>query len=220
MCDPVGVPRPWLWEGISARGAVVAHVQNTACKRVMSDPVALASFLNRTDRWQCDTCQETWSQRTVFCSCPQQSSRPPLPIQSPAQLAPGTLPPPAPANALPTLERVLCCPAVTMTHIPNPLCSEVAVAWASLAQTVANQNASLDDFTQLMTFPKSILSPLPSREIEAHCQQVLSYATGCAVGQRERRWPSSTMQQARRGQEFNRPGCQHSTRNVCGRLED
>jgi hypothetical protein len=40
----------------------------------------------------------------------------------------------------------------------------VAVVRASLAQKVANQNASLDDFTRLMIFPKSILSPLPSRK--------------------------------------------------------
>jgi hypothetical protein len=137
----------------SARGALVSHVQNTACKRVMTDPVALASFLHMTDRWQCDACQKTWSQRTVSCSCPRQSPRPPLPIQSPAQLAPDTSPPPAPASTLPTLERVLCCPVVTMTHIPKPLRSEVAVVWASLAQKVANQNASLDDFTRLMIFP-------------------------------------------------------------------
>jgi hypothetical protein len=34
-----------------------------------------------------------------------------------------------------------------MTHIPKHQRSEVAVVWASLAQKVANQNASLDDFT-------------------------------------------------------------------------
>jgi hypothetical protein len=32
-----------------------------------------------------------------------------------------------------------------MSHIPKPLRSEVAVAWAALAQKVADQNASLDD---------------------------------------------------------------------------
>jgi hypothetical protein len=51
-----------------------------------------------------------------------------------------------------------------MTHIPKPLRSELAVVWASLAQKVANQNASLDDFTRLMIFPKSTLSAQPSRE--------------------------------------------------------
>jgi hypothetical protein len=131
---------------------LVAHVQNAVCKRVMMDPVTLASFLQMTDRWKCDTCRKTWSQRTVICSCPQQSPRPLLPIQSPALLAPDTYPPPAPANALPTLERVLCTPVVTMTHIPKPLSSEVDVAWASLAQNVANQNASLEDFTRPMIF--------------------------------------------------------------------
>jgi hypothetical protein len=51
-----------------------------------------------------------------------------------------------------------------MTHIPKPLRSAVAVVWASLAQKVANQNATLEDFTRLMIFPNTILSPLPSRE--------------------------------------------------------
>jgi hypothetical protein len=54
----------------SARGALISHIQNTACKRVMTDPVALASFLQMTDRLLCDTCQKTWSLRTVSCSCP------------------------------------------------------------------------------------------------------------------------------------------------------
>jgi hypothetical protein len=148
----------------------------------MTDPVALASFLHMTNRWQCDTCQKTWSQRAVSCSCPRQSPRPPLPIQSPAQLAPDTSPPPAPASSLPTLERVLCCPVVTMTHISKPLRSEVAVVWASLAQKVANQNASLDDFTRLRSFPKSILSPLPSRENRG------ALSAGSIIRDRLRRW--------------------------------
>jgi hypothetical protein len=38
------------------------------------------------------------------------------------------------------------------------------VAWSPLAQKVANQNISIEDFMRPMIFPKSILSPLPSRE--------------------------------------------------------
>jgi hypothetical protein len=67
-----------------------------------------------------------------------------------------------------------------MTHIPKPLRSEVAVVWVSLAQKVAN--ASLDDFTRLMIFPKSILSPVPSRENRG------ALSAGSIIRDRLRRW--------------------------------
>jgi hypothetical protein len=158
---PWECPEPGCGKECSARGAVVAHVQTTASKRLMTYPVALASILHLTDRWQYDTFQRTWSQRNIFCSCPRQSPRPPLPIQSPAQLATDTSPPPAPANVLPTLERVPCTPVVTMTHIPKPLRSEVAVAWASLAQKAGNVGVVLirRAYTRAMCPPTACLCP-------------------------------------------------------------
>jgi hypothetical protein len=69
-----------------------------------------------------------------------------------------------------------------MTHIPKHLRSDLAVVWASLAQKVANQNASLDDFTRLLIFPKSILSPLPSRENRG------AISAGSIIWDRLRRW--------------------------------
>jgi hypothetical protein len=46
--------------------------------------------------------------------------------------------------------------------MPKSTRSEVATAWAVVAQAVSGASASIDDFTRFLTFPKAIFSHVPA----------------------------------------------------------
>jgi hypothetical protein len=160
---------------------VVSHLHATSCKTILSDPVAIAPFLAAASRWLCVSCSKTWHSRTPVCrdcglAAPSPSVALPLPDISP---------PPVPSPRLPSLSTVLCTGVPTFVYMPKSTRSEVATAWAVVAQAVAGDSASVDDLTRFLAFPKAIFSHVPASASRAAFRRPLSSGNASGVGPRE-----------------------------------